>query len=544
MANYEDALRRALQRTGSVRVDLDAPVRTPRVDLDTRGYDFWVRPPSPRTQPQTPTPDQLEQLKVAEQAQPEPPGNPVVDAAKSVGKAALWLLDVGNRYVTRPVVGAVIKAVRQDPEDAGKSFTQVYEETVGKHWWAALPIEIVLDPLNLTGFGLVAKLAKVKKVSQALEASSALRKGFEVAQLADEAIARTQALPVTGTLWLGKKAVRGIEKLTGKPLFAKTTRSKVREEVDILREYLRRHGTHGEFRDWLKPEEGMQALSREEVLTRFRSMPDEMVKDEIRNWDSISLIQAWDTLQRVTDQDVVQRVRPFLNYELLQRGLVERVIAGNEVKWMPTERLARHLELEDALVGREIPHEARRALHDLLDAFAVAIFTRNPDRFRRLDDVYGSFKIDTLPFMREATEEATDARSFWQKTTAAAAKMARSVFGDTVNDVIRAYEKNGYVPPEVYQRVDIADMAKTLGVSEDDLRAHYEVIRRGFEALTPQQRDKAVNWYQKWGTLVAAMFPRDRLPDDLVEQLLSQTAETFTREYYLTRRVWTVPMRA
>lgn len=532
MQRYEEALRKALSSFSTTAQETapTSPGAPPDLEADPLSSPlFWQRARIVEAQPR---PTRTEQALQAMQSLPQ-------QRAESKERGVLGtalhyageILDVGNRFVTRPVIGALIKAVSDNPKYQGLSYTQVFNEAFKDHPWLRFATEVVLDPMNLVGVGLVSKLAKVGRIAKLLETSATARKAFAAAELADETLGRIQALPVTVPLAGLKKGAQILEKATGKPLFSKTTRSVVAGEKRTLEEALRRAAREGS--DWLRSEDGMRILSREEALNQLRDLPMEEVTRRIRDWDSVSLIQAWDAAKDSSDPFIKKQVRDALNQELRDRGLVQRIIAGNQVTYVPTERLARHLELEDALVSRELPYEARRALHDLLDAFATAIFVQGRGRYRTLEDVYGLFKIDTDTFAEQAAREG---ESLYQKTKQAAQKIVSRVAGnDSVSRILDAYEQKGVIDPELFRNVTLDDLAKRLGVDKEDFQTHYEVLRRGFEALDPYQRDRVVNWYRKWGTFMGSMFSNQELGRELAEQLVSDAnRSTVTRVYTVT----------
>jgi len=427
-----------------------------------------------------------------------------------LGTALHWageILDVGNRFVTRPVIGALVKAVSSDPKYDKLSYTQAFNEAFKDHPWLRFGVEVVFDPLNLVGVGLVSKLAKVGKVAKLLETSAKARKAFAAAQLADETIGRIQALPVTVPLAGLKKGAKLLEKATGKPLFAKTPVARARQEVERLREILT-----GDNLDWLQRWNDTIVLSRQEALNRLKGLPEEQIRDEVKSWDAVSAIQAWDALKDTID-DALDPAKKIVTEELKQRGLLKQLNNGVIV---PSERMARHLELEDALVGRELPHQARRALHSILDGIAVAIYLRNPEKYRDLEDVYGLFKIDTKPL-----DTATSVpQSLFQAAKNAVAKATKTVFGnDTVQRVLDEYEKRGVISPETMRSVSLDDFLKRIGATKEEFDTAMEAIRKGFEALDPYQKDRAVNWYRKWGTFMGATFGNQPIGMDLALEL-------------------------
>lgn len=445
------------------------------------------------------------------QPSPIPPREPTTvspsvrqqDDQSLLGEAfekAGWLLDVGNKYVTRPALGWLAKQlspyeeVRQAP-----SYTEAWNLAAQGHPWAKFLVEAVLDPLNLVGVGLVGKAAKVPKVARMLEWSPALARTFDVASAADELAGRVMALPVTVPFRGLKATARGLERITGKPLFQKSPSAQVREKANLFREALKAAESRG-LPDLLTPEGDIARVARVDIANRLKAMPREQVRAALRNLDGVQLTRAWDGLSReAADDPGAREALVEVRRELLERGLMQETREGNRVLLKPSERMRAHLELDDALLTREFPEEARGILHRILDALAVSLFAGNPEKFRDLDEVYGMIRV--RPAFEDPAEEAN--RLF-----------------QTVREVAQKMLDDPHYVPEHPDEELVQDAFRMLGLTPDASRVALERLRLGNRELGPTKAREGAIWYRDAGAVVARLFPRGvTIPEESIRRL-------------------------
>jgi hypothetical protein len=450
----------------------------------------------------------------ATSSQAEQPGKNPLEAALS---AAGWILDVGNKFVTRPALGWYVKQISADPRvrEAG-SYTEAWNIAMEGHPWLKLASEILFDPMNLVGAGLVGKLGKVPKVARLLEASPALAKVFDVATATDELLGRVQALPVTVPLAGLRRGARVLERITGKPLFQKSAAAELRESVALFRRALEEAEKRG-VPDLLAPEGDVARLAREEWEERLIGQPRERVRDLIRGVDSVSLTRAWDALSREAPLRPEAR-DPLIEVkrELLERGLLQEVREGNRITVRPSERMRVHLELDDALLTREFPTPAREALHRILDSIAVGTFAQNPEKFKDLDEVYGMMKI----------------RPTFEEEQRGASKLFQ-----TVEEVTRKMlEDPNYVPEHPDEEL-VATALQHLSHPPDAVERWLERLRAGSEVMGEKLAKEAGAWYRDAGALFSRLFPRgEGLPEEAIQRLAdpSNVDPAYRRAVYLS----------
>lgn len=418
--------------------------------------------------------------------------------------AAGWILDIGNKYVTRPALGWYVKQISPNPRvKEAESYTEAWNLAMEGHPWLKLFSEVVLDPMNLVGVGLVGKLGKIPKVARALEASPALAKAFSGLVATDEILGRIQALPVTVPLRALRGSARLAERITGKTLFQKTPRAQLLEKVSLFRRALEEAESRG-IQDLLSPEGDIARMAREEVASTLVGKPREQVRNMIRNLDSVQLTRAWDALSREAPTN--QNARdPLIEVkrELLERGLLQEVREGNRVTLRPSERMRAHLELDDALLVREFPAQARDVLHRILDAVAVGIYAQNPDKFKDLDEVYGLIKV--RPAFQDPNENA--------KTLL-----------QTVQEVTRKMLEDPHYVPEHPDEELVKSALDLLGHPPDAVERWLERLRAGSREMGDETARRAAAWYRDAGALFARLFPRGQtLPEDALERLVDPT---------------------
>jgi hypothetical protein len=446
--------------------------------------------------------------------QPERPGrNPLRDALSAAG----WLLDVGNKFVTRPALGWYVKQISADPRvREAESYTEAWNIAMEGHPWIKLASEIIFDPLNLVGVGLVGKLGKVPKVARLLEASPALAKVFDVAAATDELLGRVQALPVTVPLAGLRRGARVLERITGKPLFQKSAAAQLRESVQRFRRALEEAERRG-ISQPLQPEGELVRLAREEWAERLVGQPREQVRDVIRRVDSVSLTRAWDALSREAPLRPEARA-PLIEVkrELLERGLLQEVREGNRITVRPSERMRVHLELDDVLLTREFPAPARETLHRLLDSIAVATYAQNPGKFADLDDVYGMMRI--RPSFED--EAGNVARLF-----------------QTVEEVTRKMLEDPRYVPEGPDEELIASALQHLSHPPDAVERWFRRLQAGSEAMGEKVAKEAGAWYRNAGAWFSRLFPRGQgLPEEAIQRLVDPTNvdPAYRRAIYLS----------
>jgi hypothetical protein len=446
--------------------------------------------------------------------QPEPTQKNPLSAALS---AAGWILDVGNKFVTRPALGWYVKQISEDPRvREAESFTEAWNIAMEGHPWLKLASEIIFDPLNLAGVGLVGKVGKVPKVARLLERSPALAKVFDVATATDELSGRVLALPVTVPLAGLRRGARALERITGKPLFAKSPAAQLRENVQRFRRALQEAESRG-IEHFLEPEGEVARIAREEWAERLVGQPREQVRDIIRGTDSVSVTRAWDALSREASLRPEAR-EPLIEVkrELLERGLLQEVREGNRITLRPSERMRVHLELDDALLTREFPTPARETLHRLLDSIAVATFAQNPGKFKDLDEVYGMMKI----------------RPSFEEGERGAAKLFQ-----TVEEVTRKMlEDPDYVPEHPDEEL-VASALQHLSHPPDAVERWLRRLRVGSEAMGEKMAKEAGAWYRDAGAWFSRLFPRGQgLPSEAIQRLAdpSNVDPAYRRAVYLS----------
>lgn len=432
--------------------------------------------------------------------------------------AAGWILDVGNKYVTRPALGWYVKQVSPNPRvKEAESYTEAWNIAMEGHPWLKLASEMLFDPLNLVGVGLVGKLGKVPRVAKVLEASPALSKAFDVAVATDEILGRIQALPVTVPLTGLRKGARVLEKVTGKPLFQKSAAAQLREKVSIFKRALEEAESRG-IPDLLQPEGDIARAAREEWAERLVGAPREQVREVIRNLDGVSLTRAWDALSREAPLRPEAR-DPLIEVkrELLERGLMQEVREGNRVTLRPSERMRAHLELDDTLLTREFPGEARDTLHRILDAVAVGIYAQNPEKFRDLDEVYGMMRI------RPSFEDpGGDGKRLLQ----------------TLEEVTRKMLEDPHYVPEHPDEELLATALQRLGHPPDAVDQWLTRLRAGTAAMGEKMAREAAAWYRDAGALFSRLFPRGvGLPEDAITKLVDplNVDPQYRRAVYLSQ---------
>lgn len=410
-----------------------------------------------------------------------------------------WLLDVGNKFVTRPALGYLAKEFSDNPRvRQASSYTEAWNVAMEGHPWLKLLAEIALDPMNLVGVGLVGKVGKVPRVARLLSETPALAKGFAALEAADEILGRVQALPVTGTLAALRGSARGLERLTGKPLFQKTPQALLRERVNRFREALRAAEEIGT--SILDPENQIAELARRESVDRLRVLPPERLRAEVSRLDGVSLSRVWDTLSRRTDLAQQDRLlKQTVQRELLQRGLLVQRREGSRIFPELSERMRVHLELDDALLGREFTEEARSALHDILDGFAVSIFASNQERFRDLEEVYRLIRVRS-----RFEDTAEDARSLFQTIREAALKML---------------EDPNYVPDMTDEEL-IVDALRRLNMQPEHLRTWLQRLETGVREQPRELAEEAARWYRDAGWVFARFIPRVAIPEEMIARLV------------------------
>jgi len=460
-------------------------------------------PPVGTTPPVTPSPAQAEQ----------PGKGPLRQALSAAG----WLLDVGNKFVTRPALGWYVKQISEDPRvREAESFTEAWNLAMEGHPWLKLGSEILFDPLNLVGVGLVGKVGKIPKVVRLLETSPALAKTYDVVAATDELLGRIMALPVTVPLAGLRRGARALERITGKPLFQKSPQAELRQNVQLFRRALEEAESRG-VENPLAPEGEVVRLARQGWADLLIGQPREQVRDVIRGVDSVSLTRAWDALSREAPLRPEAR-EPLIEVkrELLERGLLQEVREGNRILVRPSERMRVHLELDDALLTREFPAPTRQTLHRILDAVAVATYAQNPGRFRDLDEVYGMMRI----------------RASFEDDPGGASKLFQ-----TVEEVTRKMLEDPRYVPESPDEELVASALKFLSHPPDAVERWQRRLRAGSQAMGEPMAKEAGAWYRDAGAWFSRLFPRGQgLPEEAIQRLVDprNVDPAYQRAVYLS----------
>lgn len=432
-------------------------------------------------------------------------------------------LDVGNRFVTRPALGFLFKQFSSNPEvQQASSYTEAYRKELEGHPWLQLGAEIALDPLNLVGVGAIGKLGKIPMVAKALEASPALAKAFTAAEAADEVAGRVLALPATGALAGLRAAGKGLEKVTGKPLFQKTAQALLRDERERILEAMRQFP---DFMRWTADATpgDIADTAKEAIAQRLLQAPAEEQRQIITQLDAAPLIQAWDALSRRGDDPAARTALSRVNLELRRRGLL--TVKDGELA--PSERMLAHLALEDTLATRQFPEPARQAMHDILDAFAAATYTAEPGRFASLEDVYRQIR-DIRPTRSTSPDQL-------------------QTLAQRLDDVVKKAKENpSFIPQlddELYQDA-VAFLRKGLAQAPETDPADLALARLTRAAQVFQEErgaaawEKARHWYRDAGAAFSALFPKEPLPEETIARLVdpANIDEHYQRPILLTKQ--------
>ncbi|WP_040668392.1 hypothetical protein, partial [Nitrolancea hollandica] len=335
--------------------------------------------PAPQT-PQAPT-------QTATPPKPEDPENPIIGAGKAALHGVGTVLDVGNKYVTRPVVGTVAKALAGSGVIGGErgqaireadSFTGAEQALFEGHPWIKFLVEAGLDPLNLVGVGIPAKLLK------GVEAGSTAAKALQTAQVADDVAGRVMALPVTIPLAGAKKA---IATETGQKLFGPSKLGQLNKGVRGFSRALGNAARAGvEITPDLNLSEQALQMKTADVVNRVTSDPG-----SIGSLEAVPLARAYRELSATNPAAAAP-----IKAELSKRGLM----TGQKL----SAALDAHLQLEDTydILGKDSPQE--RALgHQILDLTAKAMRESNPKTFRSDEDAYKLINVKAMVEPSQAT---------------------------------------------------------------------------------------------------------------------------------------------
>lgn len=346
----------------------------------------------------------------------------VLGAGKAVGSAVGTALDVGNKYVTRPVLGAVnqqaskigqgdpftntleelitnplfalpgaapltggVNRIFNDDEERDKqvqqadSFTGAFDAAYEGKPWQRLATESILDPINLLGVGLVGKAAKVPRVAALAGRSGAAKTIIDNAVVFDDYLDRIQALPITVPL---KVARKGLNKAFPKA-FKQSDRAVVRGEANIAREIVRQKGS--EFLDY----EGEIARQSDDYIVNYLESPDIDDTSKAALIDTLipaKLGRAYDNADGLFKTQIATRLADQGLFEVDAGGLGLRVNAdGTGVK---TAKLEAYETVDSVADVKQLGEDERALYSGILDMVAVALYSTNPRRFGQLDDAY------------------------------------------------------------------------------------------------------------------------------------------------------------
>lgn len=340
----------------------------------------------------------------------------VLNVGKGVGSAIGTALDVGNKYVTRPVLGATEKYgsyigqgdpltnaleniftnpllgfgmdtgdVFKDDKDADRriqqadSFTGAFDAAYEGKPWQKLAIEATLDPLNLLGVGLVGRAAKIPKVASVASRSGVAKSILDNAVVFDDYLDRIQALPITVPLKIARK---GINKAFPKAL-KQAPSAVVRGKANILRESAKQRGE--------------QLLNFEGEIAR---QSDEYIAGYLNN-DTIALGPKLTTLAamtpaklgRVYDDMAPGPLRDQTASLLSNEGLFV-VDAGGGIRVHPdgtgvkTKKLEAYETVDAVADAKQLGEDERILFSGILDIVATSLYSSNPRYFPQLDDAY------------------------------------------------------------------------------------------------------------------------------------------------------------
>jgi len=340
-----------------------------------------------------------------------PAGSPLPDPLGAAWSGISTILDAGNRYATRPVLGWIAQqAMRQaraaglaqnekaravaeaaDPTAAFEA--QFADDPVGK-----FVVEAVFDPTNLAGVGLGAKAERgLVKGAQAAAKVPALAPVapalVQVAQttgkaieVADTVVDRVQALPITIPAKGVKLAGKGLDKVTG----GLVTKALARDAESVAKQ---------KFGALTSAAENERALGETKITERqfgrqldeFEAAPDK--PQYLASLDPHSVVRLYTTAKQAKNTALEQATLQ----DLASRGMIvaQRGANGRFVGKGLAARGEMHAKLDKALRSQQLGETTVQTLHDLADALVVATYRDNPTAFKGgLDAAYRAFDFE------------------------------------------------------------------------------------------------------------------------------------------------------